>query len=390
MDWWIGGLILPIYPLIQLSINPASVCPDKLSILHCVMFFAGLGTATPPNAFTPAQCWEALQSSAQFAELNPRSQAILRKVLGPSSGIAQRYLSFDQLAEAFALTPDVLHARFATNAPRLGSLAGARALRDAGLAASEADAVIVSTCTGYLCPGLTSYLIPRLGLRPNILAFDLVGQGCAAALPNLRMAQSLLASGQCRHVLSICVEVCSAAFYLDNDPGVLVSACLFADGAGAAVLSRTPAAHRSGRQFQWRDAASLTSPEDRDYLRFEQKNGFLRNILTKQVPALAAKFAESVLAEVLARNRLDRESIAAWIMHAGGREVLLALQERLGIAPEKLKWSAATLKQFGNVSSPFVFFVLEAALRDAPPPGLWWMSSFGAGFSCHGALIEVR
>src|SRR5213075_2477850 len=102
------------------------------------------------------------------------------------------------------------------------------------------DALIVSTCTGYLCPGLSSNVTQRLGLRSNVLALDLVGQGCGAALPNLRTAEALLESGRCERVLSICVEVCSAAFFLDNDPGVLISACLFGDGARAAILSDTP------------------------------------------------------------------------------------------------------------------------------------------------------
>ena len=85
-------------------------------------------------------------------------------------------------------------------------------------------------------------------------AFDLVGQGCAAALPNLMLGNALLAGGGCEHVLSICVEVSSAAMYLDNDPGVLISACLFGDGAGAAVLSRRAGVAAGGRSIEWKDS----------------------------------------------------------------------------------------------------------------------------------------
>jgi 3-oxoacyl-[acyl-carrier-protein] synthase III len=77
----------------------------------------------------------------------------------------------------------------------------------------------------------------------------------AAALPNLQLARALLVSGECEHVLSVCVEVSSAAMYLDNEPGVLISACLFGDGAGAAILSRDPAA--GGRIIEWIDSTSL-------------------------------------------------------------------------------------------------------------------------------------
>jgi predicted naringenin-chalcone synthase len=99
-------------------------------------------------------------------------------------------------------------------------------LKDAKCKPGEIDAVLISTCTGYLCPGLTSYVSERLGLRPDVFPLDLVGQGCGAALPNLRAAEAILAAGRAQKVLSICVEVCSAAFYLDDDPGVLISACL--------------------------------------------------------------------------------------------------------------------------------------------------------------------
>ena len=81
--------------------------------------------------------------------------------------------------------------------------------------------------------------------------------------------------------------------------------------------------------------------------------------------------------------------MTGWILHAGGREVLAALQQRLGFRAEDLQRSAAVLREFGNVSSPFVFFVLERALAESAPGGWWWMSSFGAGFSCHGAFLKV-
>src|ERR1019366_5513314 len=275
----------------------------------------------------------------------------------------------------------------ATTASRLAADAGRTALQRATLAPQAIDAVIVSTCTGYLCPGLTGYVIERLGLRRDTLGFDLVGQGCAGALPNWQVANALLASNKCEHVLSICVEVCSAAMYLDNDPGVLISACLFGDGAGAAVLSNTVSPDR--RKIKWQESGSLINPDERDALRFESRGGLLRNILTRAVPMLAADHVSEVLELTLTRCGVCRHDITTWIMHAGGRDVLLALQSKLGLAPERLAYSREALRRYGNLSSAFVYFVLEAALRDNAAGGWWWMSSFGAGFSCHGALLQV-
>ena len=209
------------------------------------MFVNGLGTANPAHRYSKSDCWEAFKASDWFRQLDRRAHMIAETVLLKDNGIAWRSLAVRVARRSLsASTPIRCTAGSWPMPPRSARRPPQSALQEAGLAAREIDGVVISTCTGYLCPGLTSYVIERLGLRADVLAFDLVGQGCAAALPNWRLADALLAAGSCRHVLSICVEVSSAAMYLDNDPGVLISACLFGDGAGAAVLSRDPNPHR--------------------------------------------------------------------------------------------------------------------------------------------------
>src|SRR2546423_551208 len=260
------------------------------------MFITGLGTASPPSRYAQKEFWEVFQNSAQSRLLSSRSRAIVKKVLTGNNGIRTRHLALDNLNQAFELTPDALHARFLKHAPALAAQAARSALDDSQTQPEQIDAIIISTCTGYLCPGLTSYVSELLHLRPDVLALDLVGQGCGAALPNLRTGEALLNSGDCSRVLSICVEVCSAALYFDDDPGVLISACLFGDGAGAAVLANEPSGKR---RLEWKMSRSLIEPNDRHLLRFEQKEGRLRNILTPQVPPLAAGHAAKVFEDVL-------------------------------------------------------------------------------------------
>lgn len=372
---------------LQMTANGADELRHAMGNQNCSMYLTGLGTAVPPQRFTQSECLAAMQHSPQFPRLNPRSHALLRKVLSGENGIATRHLAVANLKEAFDLTPNALHARFAEHAPTLAVQAAERALAAARLTSAQVDAVIISTCTGYLCPGLTSYVSERLGLRSDAVALDLVGQGCGAALPNWHTAEALLAADRAQHVLCVCVEICSAAFYLDNDPGVLISACLFGDGAGAAVWSALPAAH--GRRVEWKASRSSLSPSERDSLRFEQRDGMLRNILGRQVPMLAGKHVAKLLAEMLDIHPLKRSEVTGWILHAGGREVLAALQNSLGLNETDLSLSAGVLRHFGNVSSPFVYFVLERAIAQNATGGWWWLASFGAGFSCHGALLKV-
>ena len=355
------------------------------------MHIRAVGTATPNTRYSKAECLAAFQQSDWFSRLDARSHFIARTVLQRDNGIEARRLAVTSLDQVFVIDPNTLAARFLAHAPLLAAQAGARALAKSGLTAQSVDAVVVSTCTGYLCPGLSGHVIERLGLRADVQAFDLVGQGCAAALPNLQLGRALLASGTCDNVLSICVEVSSAAMYLDNDPGVLISACLFGDGAGAAVLSRhpAPAGPGGGRRIEWTDTASLINPAERNALMFEHKDGMLRNILTRAVPALAADYAHRVLNTVLDRAGLSNTDVSAWIMHAGGRDVLQALAREFDLDAQHFRHSAAMLREYGNLSSAFVYFVLEAALAEDAPGGWWWLSSFGAGFSCHGALLKV-
>jgi len=351
------------------------------------MFINGLGTANPPQRYTKTECWEALTRSEWLLRLDRRARSLVETVLRGDNGIESRWLALNSLSEAFRIDPDTMHRRFESHAPALAAQAARRALSDARILPTEVDAVIVSTCTGYLCPGLSSYVMECLGLRPDVQAFDLVGQGCVAALPNWRMADALLATGSCHCVLSVCVELSSAAMYLDNDPGVLISACLFGDGAGAVLLGAKPSPHK--RRIEWKICASLLNPAERDALRFEQRGGLLRNVLTRPVPQLAAEYAQRVLDGVLGSEGLSYSDIKAWIWHAGGRDVLIALQNRLGLSGEELRYSTAMLREYGNLSSAFVYFVLQAALADDAPGGWWWVSSFGAGFSCYGAMLEV-
>src|SRR5205809_7982324 len=140
------------------------------------MFITGLGTATPQRRYQQRECWEALQVAGQFPRLSSRSKAILKKVLLGDNGIAARRLALDPLSEAFDLTPDALHARFLRHAPALAAQAAAQAVEEAGPGVEKVHAVIVSTCSGFLCPGLTRYVCERPGFGADAAYLAVVRQ----------------------------------------------------------------------------------------------------------------------------------------------------------------------------------------------------------------------
>jgi alkylresorcinol/alkylpyrone synthase len=142
--------------------------------------------------------------------------------------------------------------------------------------------------------------------------------------------------------------------------------------------------------MKWKFTDSRLVTSERDTLRFGHSNGKLRNVLLPQVPQVAGDLAAKLFEESLVAAGVKREQITGWILHTGGRDVILALREKLNLSADDVRHSSAVLREFGNISSPTVYFVLERALRDTVPDGLWWMSAFGAGFSCHGAFLEVN
>ncbi len=343
------------------------------------MYLHALATAVPPQAFTPADCWDLAQRSNLRSRLSRRSMFVLHSILRSDHGIAQRHFAVSDVDRVFDLSPDELNATFRTAAPKLAARALTAALAQTNLRIDEIDALLVCTCTGYLCPGVTSYVAEQLGLRANAFLQDLVGLGCGAAIPTLRAAGHIVASQPGAVVACVAVEICSAAFYLDDDPGVLVSACLFSDGAAATIWRDTPGPTNL-RAF---DFNTLHLPADRDKLRFEQRDGKLRNLLDRSVPQLAA----AAVGE-LWRQRGPRP-VARVVAHTGGRDVLDVLEPV--VAPHSLAASRATLRDNGNMSSPSVLFAFERSLAEPPPAaaGDYWLVSFGAGFSAHSCRLGL-
>ncbi|MCC5839811.1 MAG: stilbene synthase [Opitutales bacterium] len=343
------------------------------------MYLLSLQTALPPKFFPQEASWEAFRESATARRLRGRSVSLVEKLLRRNNGIDGRHFALLPLEDIFERDAESLNRGFEAVAPPLGARALAAALDSAGLAAGDVDALIVCTCTGYLCPGLSSFIAEQAGLRGDAGLFDLAGLGCGAAIPSLRLAAGLAAADPEARIGVIALEVCSAAFYMDDDPGVLISACLFGDGAAAVIVSGTPG---QGAAWQFSGFRSLHLPENRQDLRFENSGGKLRNRLHRSVPQTAAAAVKTLEAGFRASNpgRNPR-----YITHGGGKDVLDALEPVVGQA---LPEARAVLREAGNMSSPSVLFALRRYLDGEAGADDLRLISFGAGFSAHACSLR--
>jgi predicted naringenin-chalcone synthase len=339
------------------------------------MFLRSIASAVPEYPFTQAQCWHAMQEGGLTSTLKPRSAALVQKILmGGNSGITTRNFAVPDIVPLFNRGPQQLSEDYEREAPSLATAALSKAIAKAAVTPAEIDALFICTCTGYLCPGVTSHVAENLGLRPDIYLADLVGLGCGAAIPTLRAAHGFLAANPEATIAVVAVEICSAAFYADDDPGVLISLCLFGDGASASIWSG------KGQPGEWRagDFTTLHLPNEREKIRFVNEEGHLKNQLHKSVPGLAA----DAVAQLYTRRTGEPDQVLA---HSGGRDVIDALE---GVLPFSLTETRSVLEQFGNMSSPSVLFALEKRLASSPDDSHLWITAFGAGFAAH--AFELR
>ncbi len=341
------------------------------------MYLQSLATHNPPHSFTQAETWQSLQSHPQFGSLKSRSASLLEKILtGASSGIETRQFTRPDLQPVFQQNAEELNRSFEAENPALAAAALEKAITRAGISPEKIDALFLCTCTGYLCPGPSSHIAEKAGLRPDTYLCDLVGLGCGAAIPTLRAAHGYLAANPTHTVAMIAVETSSTAFYMDDDPGVLISLCLFGDGAAAAILTGE---NPSGNAWRFHDFDTHHAPGEREKIRFINAGGKLKNQLHRSVPTLAG----AAVAKLYARRERDPQQILA---HSGGRDVIDSLES--AIPGFHLTETREILRRHGNMSSPSVLFALEERLETKPDDTALWLTAFGAGFAAHSCHLS--
>jgi predicted naringenin-chalcone synthase len=299
--------------------------------------------------------------------------------------IKRRSFAIDNVENLVDEDPDVRVERFTHWSQELSAQAINKALAQTGLDTGDVAGLVVNTCTGYICPGIATYLIERLDLPRNVRVYDLVGSGCGGAIPNLEISESLVKKKKDGVVLSVSVEICTATFQMEDDLSLLLSNTLFSDGAAAAVLWTKP------EGYELVASARRYVPEQRESIRYVHKNGQLYNQLSTKLPDMVRKAAAQVVADVLVPRSLKASDIKHWALHSGGEKIINAVRDELGLSEEQVHATRSVLSEHGNMSSPTVWFVLQEIERRGVASGEWCiMVAFGAGLSAHAYLLRKR
>jgi predicted naringenin-chalcone synthase len=334
---------------------------------------AAVATATPPHRFTQAQ----ILAFAGYPDEERRG--FFRR-----SDIDGRHLWIDPATFRPNESVDELNDRFRAGALHLGESAARGVLERAGWDARDVDFIATTTCTGRLTPSLDAHLISRLGCRADIQRVHVGDTGCASAMVALQQAVNYLTAFPGRRALVIAVEICSAAYFLDERLESAVAHAIFADGAGALALTTggpgpSIVAHRT-----------LFHSEHLPAMGFEYPGGRLRVTLSKDVRRIGGTMMREMATILMATQGLKREDIRYWVLHSAGRRVIDRARSLLDLSEEQVGHSREVLRRYGNMSSATILFVLEETLRaESPVPGDWaLMIGLGPGFAAEGALLR--
>jgi predicted naringenin-chalcone synthase len=269
---------------------------------------------------------------------------------------------------------------YAEHAPPLAVEASGRALADSGVSPGEITHLVTVSCTGFVAPNFDQAIVRELGLRPTVERVHVGYMGCHGAVNGLRVA-SAIGRDPAAVVLLVAVELCSIHYYYGMDADKVVANALFADGA-AAVVGRS-----DGDGWRVMASGSCLLPESIPDMGWVIGDHGFEMILTKRIPRLIETHLRPWLEPWLKFHGLTIDTVGSWAVHPGGPRILTAVETGLNLPPEALAESRAVLREYGNMSSPTVLFILDRfRQRNTPRPVV--LLGFGPGLTAEAAVIK--
>jgi predicted naringenin-chalcone synthase len=349
-------------------------------------FINRIATAVPPHDVHGAF----LGFGKKMLKADPRRLALFNR-MAERSGIASRYSflrpsgvgpdtgvdseGFYRLG-AFPDTAARMR-KFEEHAPGLAVAAAEKLL--VGEDRGRITHVVVTSCTGLSAPGLDLALIERCGL-PSSAERTMVGfMGCYAAINALKLARHIVRSEPRARVLAVNLELCTLHLHETAELEEILSFLLFADGAACALISADPVGVRM-ESFR----AALV-PDTRELIRWHIRDQGFDMMLSGAVPGAIRTALLQAKHDILG----GANDIELWAVHPGGRTVLDAVEQGFGLAPDALGTSRGVLKDFGNMSSGTVMFVLDRLMRGARAGARGCAMSFGPGLVAETMMFRM-
>lgn len=250
--------------------------------------------------------------------------------------------------------------------------------------------LITVSCTGMFAPGPDIYLVSKLGLKKSVKRTAINFMGCYAAFNAIKAARAFCATDPIAKVLVVCAEFCSLHFQKNTAPDHLLSGALFGDGAAALLMENEPG-NRVNLEIL-SEYCDLFPEGDADMAWNIGDFGFEMK-LSSYIPDLIQKGIAPLTQKLLEGHAVNTEGIEHFAVHPGGKKILEVVEKQLGISREKNRESHEVLREYGNMSSPTILFVLERImdrLRTSNKDERLLAFAFGPGLTLESLLFKIH
>ncbi|MCE9590066.1 MAG: type III polyketide synthase [Planctomycetes bacterium] len=268
----------------------------------------------------------------------------------------------------------------------LAESAARSALHDAGVASQRITHLVTVSCTGFVAPGFDVHLIKSLGLASTVERTHIGFMGCHGALNGLRVAAMIARADPDAVVLLTAAELCSLHFRYGWDPDKVVANALFADGAGAVVLSSNSMGETPGNGWEVKAHGACLFPDSQDAMTWTLGDHGFEMTLSPRVPGLIEAHLRPWMESWLKKYGLRIGDVGSWAIHPGGPRIIGSALRALGLDENAAAVSQAVLAEHGNMSSATILFILRETKRIGvrrPCVAL----GFGPGLAAEAALI---
>lgn len=363
------------------------------------VFLSGFATNVPANAYSQDEILALM--SAQFDPGSPAPRIMNR--LFKASAIEKRHSCVWQRADGTLDTEffdissgrlktkstGVRNAKYTAESRPMFADTARKSIDASGFTAADVTHVITVSCTGFYAPGPEFYVVKDCGLNPSVQRFHLGFMGCFAAFPAWKLAAQLCQANPDAVVLVVCLELCTLHLQFKEDTDNLISGSVFADGAGACIVSGRKPANSSF--FRWLASDSYIAPEGESDMAWTIGDNGFDMVLSAYIPRIIESNMKNIVFDALQRAGFeDSKAVTHWAIHPGGRAILDKVESSLELPDDALRHSREVLRNYGNMSSATILFVLKQLLDSNPEEGLVYASAFGPGLTIESAFLRLE
>ncbi|MBO0958219.1 type III polyketide synthase [Neobacillus sp. MM2021_6] len=258
----------------------------------------------------------------------------------------------------------------------------------------EIDAIFFISSTGISTPSIDARIMNQLSFNPHTKRVPIWGLGCAGGAAGLTRAFEYCLAFPKAKVIVLSVELCSLTFQKnDLSKSNLIGTSLFADGVACALVcgdeAKAVGGFRKAASPEIIATQSTLMPDSLDVMGWELKNTGLFVVFSRDIPHIVEGWLKPNVMGFLAKHQIELDQIDYFIAHPGGKKVLDAYVMALNISPSMNDISLEVLKQFGNMSSATILFVLKRYMEMAVPKNkIGLATALGPGFSSELLLLR--